>query len=225
MALKTLTYTIEGDIDLVTSNGAQANPRGELALAAAPYKKKKGNNRTENDDNIIHALNWLGALYLTHQVKAAIDEDEGVVHISNIGKDKALPGIPGDALFKCFYLGAKKSAKGPVFLPGCLFEDGVVFPIRHKGSKDLNELFVQTKPDAFADYRLVGMSGGAKILRCRPRFKYWQLTFDINYRPEVIDEKTITKAIENAGALIGLCEWRPRWGLFHIATEKEIKDF
>ena len=54
----------------------------------------------------------------------------------------------------------------------------------------------------------------AKVLRTRPRFNMWKLTFTAMYDESQLDLPTISQSIESAGAYVGLCDSRPKYGKF-----------
>ena len=60
----------------------------------------------------------------------------------------------------------------------------------------------------------------SKILRTRPRFDQWEITFNFRYDEEKIDLATITQAMEYAGAYVGLCDSRPKYGKFVVCVEE-----
>lgn len=61
----------------------------------------------------------------------------------------------------------------------------------------------------------------SKILRTRPRFDQWNITFNLMYDEDKIDIDTIVNAMEYAGAYVGLCDSRPKYGKF-VATIEEV---
>ena len=54
----------------------------------------------------------------------------------------------------------------------------------------------------------------ARIMRTRPRFDTWNISFIASYDEDVIDFRDLTDAIEYAGQYVGLCDSRPRYGKF-----------
>lgn len=61
----------------------------------------------------------------------------------------------------------------------------------------------------------------ARIMRTRPRFDQWRITFNLAYDEAKIDLDTIVNAIEFSGSYVGLCDSRPRYGQF-VATIEEL---
>lgn len=67
----------------------------------------------------------------------------------------------------------------------------------------------------FVDCRGVKV-GQSKIMRYRPLFTRWAAVVDVAINPEVLDVAEAKKAITDAGRLIGVCEYRPRFGRFEV---------
>jgi len=58
--------------------------------------------------------------------------------------------------------------------------------------------------------------GQAKIIRYRPISREWQLQATIAFNEDILNLSEVKKAIEDAGALIGLGDYRPRFGRFSV---------
>lgn len=71
---------------------------------------------------------------------------------------------------------------------------------------------------AFVDCRGVKV-GTAKIMRYRPIFLDWSLSLEVAINTDVLNIEEARKAIEDAGRLIGVCEYRPRFGRFEVTYE------
>jgi len=44
----------------------------------------------------------------------------------------------------------------------------------------------------------------------------WSLTFTLEFDDSILNEKALVKAMVDAGALIGLGDWRPKFGRFSV---------
>ena len=93
----------------------------------------------------------------------------------------------------------KKDLQRILFIRG--FEDLSHAPIEFDAAKGLEGRF---------DY--VKVSNGAPDVRYRPEFFPWALSFQIEYMPEFWEEKTILDAIQSAGYLNGIGEYRMEKG-------------
>jgi len=68
------------------------------------------------------------------------------------------------------------------------------------------------------DYRSVKV-GQARTMRARLRIPAeWSSTHTMELDPEVLDLRNLQPVFERAGKLVGLCDWRPRYGTFTIAV-------
>lgn len=75
--------------------------------------------------------------------------------------------------------------------------------------------------------RLGGIGKTAQT-RYRPEIFPWSVTLPIKYRPDLIDVSDLCNLLNHAGFSVGVGEDRPQkrggqWGLFHVASEAEIK--
>ena len=59
-----------------------------------------------------------------------------------------------------------------------------------------------------------------KVMRTRPRFDKWNITFNLMYNEEKIDLDVILNAMEYAGQYVGLCDSRPKYGKFVVVVEE-----
>lgn len=84
-------------------------------------------------------------------------------------------------------------------------------PLQYEGPRGIDELW---KAGTFTDVRSVGV-GQARIMRCRPIFRLWSLPFHFSFDPEQMDESQVKTALEQAGTMLGLGDYRPeKGGLF-----------
>lgn len=57
---------------------------------------------------------------------------------------------------------------------------------------------------------------GSSIMRTRPMFPEWGLSFEISYLPDVLNESELLAFLEVGGRLVGLGDWRPRYGRYEL---------
>jgi len=83
-------------------------------------------------------------------------------------------------------------------------------PLKHNGWKvDIRPVVVQRN----------------RILRARPRFDEWELEFYIiNKDPQILLRDTMKRIVEDAGKWIGLCDYRPEFGLFNVEEFRVIEE-
>lgn len=120
--------------------------------------------------------------------------------------------LPGANVDATFLGGAKLQKLGTHWKRGALvLEDRI--PLKHKGPNTPEELW---ENPAFVDCRGVKV-GTAKLMRYRPVFLEWSALLTVTVNTDVLDLQEARKAIEDGGALIGTCEYRPRFGRFEVA--------
>jgi hypothetical protein len=68
---------------------------------------------------------------------------------------------------------------------------------------------------------------GGRILRHRPMFNEWSISFDLQINTDLIDQRTIHEIVANAGALVGLGDFRPArkgpYGRFAVTSWEVVK--
>ena len=93
--------------------------------------------------------------------------------------------------------------------------DGL-WPIIYKGSKDPEKLFDDKN---FVDKRGV-IVNRSRIIRTRPIFREWELVFDVQFIETVVNKSNVIDALTLAGQIIGLCDYRPKYGRFEVVEIK-----
>ena len=74
------------------------------------------------------------------------------------------------------------------------------------------------KDPKFVDVRAVKV-GTAKIMRSRPKFQEWGGVFTLQFNPEQINESEILQILTDAGSLVGVGDYRPRFGKFSVEVK------
>lgn len=120
--------------------------------------------------------------------------------------------IPGPNLDATFWAGAKLQKMGTHWRRGALVLENKV-KLLHEGPDTPDALW---ENPAFVDCRGVKV-GAAKLMRYRPIFLNWSAELSVTINTEVLDMQEARKAIEDGGALIGTCEYRPRFGRFEVS--------
>ena len=197
---------IEGTAALLMHNGMLADP-------LSPYTKALKNltsNRKKSDDD---------------HIKIAEAEFRGGLYFS----EKNGPYIPGDVIDATLREGAKKKKLGKVFF-ACVKTTKAEYPLvykgqspDHKGSNGMTALWEAGGPDnhAFVDRRGAGVQD-SRIIRTRPKFEDWTLSFDFELAPCELNPENVKEAITLAGLYVGLCDFRPKYGTFAVTSFEEI---
>jgi hypothetical protein len=186
--------TLEGSGALLMHNARLSNP---LDSAAKAIKKVSGKrNKTEDDHYEMAHLEFIGSLY--H------DKDAG-------------PYIPGDNIWRSLYDAAKKSKRGPKVKEGILITTDVN-PLAAYGSsqRDAEKLWADENFRHFASAKV----GQVRVTRCRPIFRTWKVEADGILDANVLDFSELEQIAETAGLLIGLGDWRPKYGRFTAKVQK-----
>jgi hypothetical protein len=121
--------------------------------------------------------------------------------------------IPSEVIESCLVEGAKKAKLGKAFKAAVsVMEDSL---LDYNGPKTPEALWAEA--ETFADVRGVRV-GGSRIMRTRPIFRQWSLAFTVTWDDEQINAEQLRKAVEDAGAQVGLCDYRPKFGRFQLES-------
>jgi hypothetical protein len=186
--MKQMQVKINGITPMMMHSERLANPFDPLTreIKAITGKRKK----TEDDLLDIARIEWLGGLYY---------DDEAGVH------------VPGYNVLAAIINGGKIHKLGTAIKRAALvLEDKI--PLVFDGPKQPDAIFADKR---FVDVRSVKI-GTSKVARCRPIFNKWSLQFTIAYDETVIQHEDMMRCIRDAGAMVGLGDYRPRFGRFEV---------
>lgn len=184
--------TITGTAPMLMHNGRLANPLdpSTQALKTLTAKRKK----TDDDLIDIARAEFLGGLY--------IDPDVG-------------PYVPGENIERVI-LDAAKLTKNGMNVKRGLFIETDVNPIAYHGPRTAEGLW---EDENFRLIRTVRNQQN-RVSRCRPMFTDWRTSAEGTLDESVLDFRTLAAIVEQAGAYVGLGDWRPRYGRFTAELEK-----
>lgn len=191
--MKTLRVTWKGITPLIMHSCKCVNPLHPIAKELKKYTSKK--NKTEEDLNIISDLEWKAGAYW--------DDEIGLY-------------IPGENVEATIQNGAKANKKGKDIQKYVDVKD-LYIPFNYGENLTLDELVSKYE---YRDTRPMNVQR-SKVIRTRPRFDQWNITFTLVYNEDKIDLDTIMNAIEYAGQYVGLCDSRPKYGKF-VAIVEEV---
>lgn len=85
--------------------------------------------------------------------------------------------------------------------------------LNYSGPKDKDKIY--------ADPRFTLRKGvavqKARIIRIRPMIPTgWSLTFEVEFDDTIVNPKSLLKAMTDAGSLVGIGDWRPKFGRFLV---------
>lgn len=192
MAMQVLKLRLTGKRPLLMHNIRLANPMSPHTQALAEYTKKR--SKTLADHEMISRLEFEGGIY----------------HDPKIG-----PYIPGAWLDKNLEEGGRGEKLGKTIRAAVKCIDELI-PLEYDGPRDIEKLFAAGK---FADLRAVGV-GPSRTIRTRPHFEKWALTASFFYEDEAVNPAALMRAAARSGAMIGLGDYRPRFGLYDV---KEVR--
>ena len=195
--VKSIKILITGIRPLVIHNGLLADPTNPFVVAIKKITAKGGKKMTLSDYQERDRLEWEGSLYWS-------DTEGGIV-------------LPSDNLERCIQEGAKKSRKGKDFAAAVFLSETEV-PLIHR-------MDTSTKAEIYANPSYTLRKGVkvqmSRVIRVRPLIPTgWQLAFTVDFDDSIVNESDIKDALTNAGALVGLGDWRPKFGRFNHEVVK-----
>lgn len=184
--IERITMKLTGARPLLMHSGALADPLDRQAIDLASFTGKR--SKTRSDHEIIAELEWYGSLWL-HQSR---------------------PCLPEHALESAFVDGARFKRKGRAATAGL----EVVGPalLEYEGPQDLPSLW---KNEDFRKRAGVRVKE-SRTMRTRPRFPEWSAQFTATYLPSLLDRNEIVEFFRIAGAMVGIGDWRPKFGKFTV---------
>lgn len=180
--------TIIGTTSLLMHNAQLSDP---LATITKQLKKVSGKRiKTEADHEEMARIEFEGGLYF--------DEETG-------------PYIPGANIHACLLKAARMTRQGPAVERGVVVVSEV-HPLAYNGSRTVEGLW---KDKNFVSRLSVGVTT-SRVMRTRPKFPQWALEADLIVDDGQLDLDQITSIAEKAGQMIGLGDYRPRFGRFDV---------
>lgn len=192
-----LDARIVGVAPLLMNNGQKANPHNPLVKGMKAITGKHSKKRTEDDLAELIRLEWLAGLYY----------------------QDGRPVIPGSCVESMMVEAARKTREGQQVTAGVLVPED--HPLVYDGPKDVESLF-GGGASRWVDSRGAGVQK-ARVWRTRPIFPEWSLCFRLGYLPDLLSESDIGPMLAKAGQIIGLGDYRPRYGRFTVAYCRPVK--
>lgn len=185
--------TIVGTASLLMHNARLSDPLDPYTKALKDVSSKR--TKTEDDHEEMARIEFEGGLYLT--------EESG-------------PYIPGVNVHRCMVEAAKLNKLGRHVERGTVIMDEVL-PLGYYGPRTATELW---KDKNYVSRLSVGVTT-SRVMRTRPMFRMWALEAVMLVDTGQLDLTQITNIAEKAGQMIGLGDYRPRFGRFDVEV-KEI---
>lgn len=140
----------------------------------------------------------------------AVSEFKGSLYIDRDG-----PYLPSMNIEASFVEAAKMQKLGKHAKRALMILEDKVH-LQYDGPRDADGLVNDPR---FVDMRGVRVSM-AKLMRCRPRFSDWSAICTLAFNPEQINMNEVLQIVRNAGALVGVGDFRPRFGRFAVDVVK-----
>lgn len=185
---QTVTVLVRGVTPTMMHNGQLADPLNKWSKAIKVLTAK-GKKKTDADIAEIARLEWYGSLYVT---------------------DDGRPCWPGENIEGMLRDAAKKERRGKETL--FAIRSRGEWPVEHDGPADLDSLWENERYRKVCQVRVQK----SRVVRCRPIFPEWSLSFKVEYDSNVLTRDDLERWIMTAGEVIGLSEWRPKFGLFEV---------
>jgi hypothetical protein len=194
MKITTFSVGIKGVRPLIMHNGRLANPMDSHTKALKAASSKYKTSKSDDDFEEVSRTEFFGALYFD---------------------PKLGPVVPVDNLQAMLVEGTRKRKLGKqiealvqVMDP----EQGTGYRLRYDGPRDRDGLFAD---EQFRFIKGVKV-GQSTVMRTRPRFPQWEVDFILEVTEGGPNADQIRDALDDAGLLVGLCDWTPRYGRFEV---------
>ena len=189
--MKSRSYTLKGVCPLVMHNPRLSDPLDKWSKLMKEISGKK--KKTDDDLVELSRREWNGGLYWTPELG---------VH------------VPENCLERMLRDGGTKTKRGKDVLAGLI----VVEPAKliYPGPKSPEAMWES------GDFLLRASAGvnQSRVIRSRPIFRQWELTFKVDYDESLLDAAEIDGFAEIAGKHCGLLDWRPKHGRFNVEDAK-----
>jgi len=183
---------ISGDV-LLMHNGQLCDPLNEYAKEVKAISNRK--NKTESDHKMLADAEFIGGLYVSGNK----------------------PVLPTRVLEATICEGARKTRHGRIALSslfvdtdGVLTYDGGPLTVKQLVKSDEHRLTVGVKVQR------------ARIMRTRPMFRNWSAEFKLSILSALADAEQAHTWLNNAGAMVGVGDYRPRYGRFTVVNFDRI---
>jgi hypothetical protein len=186
-----ISLRLVGVCPLLMHNGRLADPLDPHAVDLAALTSKRAKTRADHEK--IAEVEWYGSLWL----------------------HGGRPCLPAEVIEAVLVDGARHKKKGRAACAGFLADAPAM--IEFDGPSDLGELWENPSFRKRAGVRV----RDAKTMRTRPRFPKWSVDVKASFLTTVLDRDEIYDFFRIAGALVGVGDWRPKYGKFTVEIPKQ----
>lgn len=183
--------TLNGTAPMLMHNIQLADPLHPIARAMKEISSKR--KKTDEDQFRLAELEFKGGLYIS---------------------DELGPFVPGVNVEKCLVEGARITKQGKQVERG-LFVVENECPLLYQGPRSADALW------ANEDFRsrMAVKVGTSRVQRTRPMFRTWALEATAEVDPALLNLESVQSIATDAGNMVGLGDFRPRYGRFTALVE------
>lgn len=184
MAWQSMKFSLVGDAPMIQHNGQTADPLNRYAKEMKVISARR--KKTDSDLEQLARIEFTAGLYL--------------------GENG--PMIPSMMMDACIIEAAKKNREGVLAKSG-FFTVGNA-ELVYDGPRLADELWQDDRFRLSVPVRIQQ----SRVVRTRPIFPEWSATVTIQYEESVCNPAQVISWFAIAGTLVGLGDWRPRFGRF-----------
>jgi hypothetical protein len=181
-----------GTHSLLMHNARLSNPLDDIAKSMKRVTSKR--IKTDEDHEELARLEHMGSLYFDPEVG---------------------PYVPGQNFERCLVDAARITKSGKKIERG-VFVETDVNPLSYDGPRDIEGLWRDQNFRHAASVKV----GTSRVTRTRPQFRGWMVEAEGTYDPAVLNLVELREIATTAGLMIGLGDWRPRFGRFSCTVDK-----
>lgn len=184
--------SLTGTAPLLSHNIRLANPLDPIARQMKEISAKR--KKTDDDFMQLARLEFEGGLYLSPVLG---------------------PYLPGANIEKCIVEGGRITKQGKQVERGLFVIDNEV-PLIYSGPRTAETMW------ADENYRsaMAVKIGQSRVMRTRPIFRSWALDAEAEVDPGLLNIEQLVSVATDAGAMVGLGDYRPRYGRFTVSVEQ-----
>lgn len=184
--------TMTGTTDLLMHNARLSDPLDAWTKQLKEVSSKR--TKTEDDHAEMARIEFMGGLYY--------DEDLG-------------PYIPGVNIHRCLVEAGKLNKLGRHVERGIIMQEEMC-PLGYVGPRTPEEMWADKN---FMSRLSVGVTT-SRVMRTRPKFRTWALETEFMVDTGQLDLNQVREIADKAGSMIGIGDYRPRFGRFIATTQK-----
>lgn len=186
MAWKTEKFQLTSACPLIMHNGDLANPLNPIVKEQKKISGKR--KKTEADLEELARLEFIGGLYYRN----------GYI-------------LPAEIIEATINGGARKFKEGMDAKAGMVVMSHAKLEFEHSALTP-QELW---EVEQYRFQKMVTVAR-ARILRTRPIIDNWTAEVEVTFEDTVCSGSQVYKWLKKAGEIVGLCDWRPRYGRFSV---------